>query len=397
VSAATAGSPAPSARAHALPPSGGAVVANAQRQARASGSQGNGASSGDLSGELQREAPPVAPPISSDPVMPGELQATLDDWFAKSGLRGVTVAVRKPGQPVWVGVDGTDSETGGAMTRDKQFNITSMTKAFTSALVMQLVQEGSVGLDDKLSKYVPKSYFSHAGQVTIRELLMHTAGVDPGEGSVPPDDLSQASKRPLQFKPGTKWEYSSTGIMLLGLVVEKVTGQTYTEVVHQRITSPLGLDSTFMDDEIDGPQKHRRSTHPYRDHGNRSYHGTRWATGGLYSTVGDLTAFAQGLFDGGLLAPDTLAAMTDFDPHAGFYGLGIHAYCPCWLKDGRVRGAGWGHYGGYGLFEYDPNHQVAIAIYPDPTYEENEATSTAFDNLATRLFDVVRGRSLAAG
>jgi D-alanyl-D-alanine carboxypeptidase len=138
---------------------------------------------------------------------------------------------------------------------DTVFEIGSMTKQFTSALVMMLVEEGKIGLDDKIAKYLADSPAAWK-EITVRHLLTHTSGIK-GYTEVAPDFLSLArnphtqqeivkmvADKPLDFQPGEKWAYSNTGYYLLGMILEKVSGKSYMELLSERILKPLGMTAT---------------------------------------------------------------------------------------------------------------------------------------------------------
>src|SRR5262249_44508337 len=148
-------------------------------------------------------------------------------------------------------------EWGVKHTMATKFDIASMTKSFTAILILQLVERGKVRLDAKLSEYVPE--YAHAGEITIHQLLTHTAGIP---DYVPPladqfayckphkplELVDLVAKDPLLFAPGSRFDYCNTCYILLGAVIEKVTGRPYGEVVQERILAPAGMTESGMDD-----------------------------------------------------------------------------------------------------------------------------------------------------
>jgi CubicO group peptidase (beta-lactamase class C family) len=286
------------------------------------------------------------------------------------------------------------------------YDVASVTKTFTVALILQLAQEGKLSLDEPLSTYVPG--FSHADEVTIRELIQHTSGVISTADLAPDEALAEAGDTPLDFAPGTAFEYSTPGYFLLGLTVEAVTGEPFTRVLHERLLDPLGLSHTKMDEEV-APSG--RSTHPdevalaipagvraaaAEDLPELRYEGTLWSAGGLFSTVDDLTRWALALWDrdGAVVSAETRDEMTTFlGPEFQYAGLGTYPFCPCWTEGDRIRGERWGHLGRTGELEYDPEERVALAIYTNETVLD-EAVIVAYDDLSKRLRDAVRGREL---
>lgn len=143
-------------------------------------------------------------------------------------------------------------------TCDTKFRIASFTKPFTAMLILQLVEEEKLDLDGKLTEYLPEFTVKGGEKITIHQLLTHTAGIT-GEWRIP--DLVDIEKkyysrekllecimeRDLVYKPGTGSEYSNFGYALLGLVIEKVTGKSYDEVLTENICEPAGMKNTLSD------------------------------------------------------------------------------------------------------------------------------------------------------
>jgi len=144
------------------------------------------------------------------------------------------------------------------ITCDTKFRIASFTKPFTAMLILQLVEDGRIKLDGRLIDYIPEFTVKGGEKITVHQLLTHTAGIT-GEWRIP--DLIDIEKkyysrekllecimeRDLVFKPGTKREYSNFGFALLGLIIEKVTGQSYDEVLNEKICEPAGMKNTLSD------------------------------------------------------------------------------------------------------------------------------------------------------
>ncbi|HKU68365.1 MAG TPA: serine hydrolase domain-containing protein [Candidatus Baltobacteraceae bacterium] len=226
-------------------------------------------------------------------------------------------------------------------TLDTRFRIGSMNKMFTATSIMQLVQAGKIGLDEPLGTYLtnyPNTTVS--SQVTIRQLLTHTGGTGDIFGPefrkhrlrlrTLQDYVDLYGNRPLRFKPGTKWEYSNYGFILLGAVIEKVSGESYYDYVREHVYAPAGMTSTGSQPEdvtvpdrsvgyTSGPAGDWRAntdTLPYR--------GT--SAGGGYSTVRDLLAFARALQRHTLLDAKYTRMMTSAQtstPFGDTYGFGF--------------------------------------------------------------------------
>jgi len=225
-------------------------------------------------------------------------------------------------------------------TVDTRFNLASMNKMFTAVAVMQLVEHGRVALDDHLSEYVDETWLPRevSDRITIRQLLTHTSGLGsflselrkaPRDGYREVDDYKPLvrSERPA-FEPGTAFQYSDTGMLLLGAVIEKAAAENYFDYVRQHIFAPSGMtdtDSYSLDDPVervamgyvpasDDPDAWRENTSMILMRG--------CPAGGGYSTVGDLFRFARALETGKLISPTSLKILwTNHRPND--YGAGF--------------------------------------------------------------------------
>jgi D-alanyl-D-alanine carboxypeptidase len=288
-----------------------------------------------------------------------------------------------------------------------------VTKTFTVALILQLVEEGRVDLEAKASEYVRG--IAHSDEYTVRHLIQHTSGLIATDGVGPGDALLAATRESLLFEPGTSFTYSSPGYFMLGLIIEHVTGMSYTEALHERLLDPLHLDHTQMDEEL-SPLDY--STHPTANPALRSssgvlrsssgahvdefafeYYGVLWSSAGIQSTAADLAAWGIALWGSdAVLDEATRAQMTTFlGPEYQYAGLGTYPFCPCWRDaDGKLQGERWGHYGRSGVLEYDPAGRVAVAIYTNGT-DIDERLIVAYDDLSNRLRAALYGRAFAGG
>lgn len=188
-------------------------------------------------------------------------------------------------------------------TYDTKFRLGSITKQFTSMLIMQLVENGKIKLEDKITDYLPYYRKDVGDKVTIEMLLIHTSGI-PSYTNQPdffekvskqyyaPDDfIKQYCSGDLEFEPGTKFNYNNSGYFILGAIIEHVTGKTYDEVLTEKIIEPLGLKDTGYDHSETIIYKraagYEKAGSGYR---NASYldMALPYAAGSLYSTVEDL-------------------------------------------------------------------------------------------------------------
>lgn len=244
---------------------------------------------------------------------------------AAGGFSGA-VLVAKDGKPVFQQAYGlADRAHNVPNTVDTRFRIGSMNKMFTATAIMQLVQAGKIDLDKPFGTYVtdyPNKDVSSG--VTIRELLTHTGGTGDIFGPdfeknrlklrTLQDYVNLYGTRPLRFTPGSKFEYSNYGFILLGVVIERVSGQSYYDYVRDHVFMPAGMTSTGSEPEDDtvanrsvgytsgrsGGLQPNTDTLPYR--------GT--SAGGGYSTVGDLMRFANALLSHKLLDTQYTDMMT---------------------------------------------------------------------------------------
>jgi D-alanyl-D-alanine carboxypeptidase len=292
-----------------------------------------------------------APATSPDgsPVFPDELASRLDTLVAVSRARipapGISVAVRLADGSLYTGVAGDRQlSPRKPVDRDTVFAIASITKTFVTATVMQLVDEGRLSLDDRLSRFVPD--FPNARNITIRQLLGHTSGLFDYFGNPAyarrvfantartwtPRQILRFVQAPV-CAPGTCFRYSNTNFVLLGLVVEAVTGKDVSTVIRKRLLDPLGMEHTvFQPDEAtprDAAHGHLwgggaifyDQTGRSRVLPHQSASTVAWAAGAMASTPTDLATWASALYGGQVVSDEALAEMLTFRKRDD-YGLG---------------------------------------------------------------------------
>lgn len=181
------------------------------------------------------------------------------DVLAKSGVPSASVALVKDGQIAYVKAYGDARiEPRTPATPEMRYSIGSISKQFTAAAILLLQEQGKLSLDDKVSKFVPG--LTRANEVTIRELLSHTSGYQdywPQDYVMPlmlqsttaQKILDGWARKPLDFEPGTKWQYSNTNYVIAGVIVEKVSGKPLLEFLRERVFGPLGMSSVTNTDE----------------------------------------------------------------------------------------------------------------------------------------------------
>jgi CubicO group peptidase (beta-lactamase class C family) len=212
---------------------------------------------------------------------------------------------------------------------DTKFRIASITKQFTAALVLQLVEEGRIKLDGKITDYLTDYRKDTGEKVTIHQLLNHTSGI-PDYKDVssnpysPADFVKKHVSGNLEFEPGTKYKYNNGGYSILGAIIEKVTGKSYEAVLQARILAPAGMTNSGYADNRALLEKQASSYEktpagyviaPYIDMS------IPYAAGSMYSTVEDLYKWDQALFEGKILSADSKKLM--FMPGLSNYGYGI--------------------------------------------------------------------------
>jgi D-alanyl-D-alanine carboxypeptidase len=277
------------------------------------------------------------------------------------GVPGVIILTRR-GQRVSDVVAGlADKATGQPMRPQDRVHIGSITKTFAAAVVLQLAAEGRLSLNDSVQRWLPgviTGHGYHPAQITIRQLLQHTSGLrdyaaDPAFQT--PQVLAK-TWRPQQLvnvalrlgRPVHRWLYSNTNYILLGMIIEKVTGHSPVTEIGRRILVPLGLHHTSF--PLTSKQIPRPYAHGYygpMDVTNLVNPSTAWTAGAMISTVHDVARFYRALLTGRLLPPaqqrELQTTIPVHDPgelFAEHYGLGIYRLqLPC--------GTAWGHDGGY--------------------------------------------------
>ena len=254
------------------------------------------------------------------------IEASVRPTMAQ-GAPGMVVGVSRAGEPLFVRAFGlADLEHNVPVIRDTVFKLASITKQFTAAAVLRLVEDGEVSLDDRLSRFVPE--LPQAGQVTLYQLLVHTSGIPDYAEDPAGLRTKSVARTPAQmvewiaglkpqfhFDPGTRWSYSNSNYVLLGVVVERVSGQSLAAFFAERLSRPAGLMATTFDDPRDVVPN--RSQGYRKDKGSPGgYANADWisptipgAAGGLRTTVDDLLRWSHALFSGRVLAPVTVTRM----------------------------------------------------------------------------------------
>ena len=277
--------------------------------------------------------------------LPADLTAKIDaavaDALKSTGAPSASIAVVKDGQLAYAHAYGLASvETKTAATAAMRYSIGSVSKQFAASAILLLAEEGKLSLDDKVEKFVPG--LTRGGDVTLRQLLSMTSGyqdywpqdyVMPGMlKPVTPDEIvSRWAKIPLDFEPGTQWQYSNTNYVIIGLVVQKVSGQPLFDFLQQRIFSKLGMTTIQNIDEAalgpsDAARYTRVATAPVRP-APKEGRGWIFAAGELAMTASDLAKWDISLIQQSVLKAESYRALeteTLLASGAGTsYGLGV--------------------------------------------------------------------------
>ncbi len=225
---------------------------------------------------------------------------------------------------------------------DQRFRIGSVTKTFTATIVFQLMQEGKLRLDSTLEEHVP-GVVPRGGEITIRHLLGHRSGLanvtdypewlseaERSPSTSPINSLRFAASKPLAFRPGSQERYSNTNYLALGLVIEKLTGNSYAEELKERVLDPLGLSRTELPTTRRLPDLADAGSNP----------NLPWAAGAIVSNTHDLSRFYSALLSGRMVSTASLETMKNKAKTDGVFGSGLGIF-----STDLACGRSWGHLG----------------------------------------------------
>ncbi len=280
------------------------------------------------------------PTVAQPPLLGSTVDAIANTAMQQQGLPGMTIALGKNGTMLYVKAYGVSNVATNLTTQTNTiFQIGSITKQFTAALIMKLQEQGKLQVDDPLDAYLPTYKFPST--ITLRMLLTHTSGLADyttfsayqgwaTNGVSEATLLTAVSQAPLLFQPGTQWSYSNSNYFALGAVIEKVSGQTYETNLNQNIIQPLALTSTYY------------SLPPASQSAIGYTSGTTgglvpalvvdrsapFAAGALSSSVIDLVAWDNALLNGKVVSPSSFKEMTTpisliVGNGSGSYGFGL--------------------------------------------------------------------------
>ena len=322
------------------------------------------------------------------------LQLKLEEWHAAGTFPGATLGVvLADGESFGLAVGLSDRELKTPMKPDNRMLAGSVGKTFAAATALQLVAEGKFGLDDKIEKYLgSEAWFArlpNAKEITVRELMNHTSGLvryefkdeftrdltaNPDKVWQPQELVSYLLDEKAPFEAGKGWDYSDTNYIVLGMIIEKVTGRKFYEEANRRLIKPLKLTDTIPQD---GPrlkgviQGYAGPNNPFGGQDAMIHDGKlsinpqfEWTGGGYVSTSEDLARWAKMFYEGkafpATLLPQVLNGVSA--PMLGretTYGLGV-------IIRKTSAGISYGHSGffpGYMTdMMYFPDYKVAVAV-----------------------------------
>jgi CubicO group peptidase (beta-lactamase class C family) len=246
-----------------------------------------------------------------------QIDKLVTDTLARTGVPSASIAVVKEGRILYVKSYGDAKlEPKTPATTAMRYSIGSISKQFTAAAILLLQEQGKLSLDDKVAKYIPD--LTRANEVTIRQLLSHTSGYQdywPQDYVMKPmlepitarKIMDTWAKKPLDFEPGTKWQYSNTNYVIAGAIVEKVSGMPFFKFLQEKIFTPLGMTSvTDIDQELltaSDPIGYKRyALGPLRV-APKEGKGWLFAAGELAMTAEDLAKWDISIIEGKLLKP----------------------------------------------------------------------------------------------
>ncbi|HET8783779.1 MAG TPA: serine hydrolase domain-containing protein [Pyrinomonadaceae bacterium] len=322
------------------------------------------------------------------------LQLKLDEWHKAASFPGATLGVvLANGESFGLAVGVSDRETKKPMTPSDRMLAGSTGKTFAAATALQLIAEGKIGLDDKIEKHLGREpWFSrlpNAKDITVRELMNHTSGLvryefkdqftkdltaNPDKVWKPAELVAYLLDEKAPFEAGKGWDYSDTNYIVLGMIVEKVTGKKFYDEATRRLLKPLKLSDTIPQD---GPrlkgviQGYAGPNNPFGGTDAMIVNGKfainpqfEWTGGGYASTAHDLARWAKMMYEGKAYSPDLLPQVLEGVPapmlgRESKYGLGV-------IIRKTAIGTAYGHSGffpGYMTdMMYFPEHKVAVAV-----------------------------------
>lgn len=344
---------------------------------------------------------PCAPTFDTETVR--ALTAIVEAGRLAAENPGMVVGIWVLGKGCYVRGFGTGNlETNAPISVDDHFRIASITKTFTATAILQLIDQGQLTLDARLSQFVEG--ITYGDRITVEELLNMTAGVysytddqtflhdyeqNPLLPFTPQDAINIIQQHDPAFEPGTQAQYSDSNYILLGLIVECITGRPLDQVIQTQILDPLQMTHTSFPTTADMPAPFAHGYYPNLGRSPRdvteSNPTVAWAAGAMISTLGDLRIWAKALATGTLLSPSTQALrlhMVLLASGGGIqvrYGLGIADLNGFLGHNGAIVGYGSAMF-------YLPSRNATIIVLGNMNTTFSAAPTSIFAGLAFYLF-----------
>ena len=350
------------------------------------------------------------------------LQAKLDEWHKAGSFPGATFGVALAnGESFGLAVGFAETETKTPMKPTDRLLAGSVGKTFAAATALQLVKEGKIGLDDKIEKYLGgEPWFSrlpNARDITIRQLMNHSSGLvryefkeqftkdltaHPEKSWKPAELVAYLLDEKAPFEAGKGWDYSDTNYIVLGVIIEKVTGKKFYDEANRRLLNPLKLTGTIPQDgpRLNGVvQGYAGANNPFGGKDAMIDQGKfvinpqfEWTGGGYASTAQDLARWAKMIYEGKAFSADLLPQVVEgvAAPMLGReskYGLGVI------IRKTPV-GVAYGHSGffpGYMTdMMYFPEHKVAVAVQVNTSVGRN--LGKPLSRVLVEMMEVIRSQ-----
>jgi len=255
--------------------------------------------------------------------------------YAATGMPGASVMVIRDGRPILTKSYGlANVEEGVPVRPETNFRLASVTKQFTATCVLMLVDQGKLGLDDSIRKYFPE-FPEFADGITITNMLQHTSGIEDYEpiyGDRFPQQVTDSGVVEIisrtegtMFPPGSKYSYSNSAYAILAVLVERLSGKSFPNFLHDNIFAPLGMTNTLAHVNGIDTVPNRSFGYTVSDAGVESSDQSAWSAvlgdGGVYSSVVDLYKWDQALYENGLISAELRAK--SWIPGLETYGFGF--------------------------------------------------------------------------
>ena len=325
-------------------------------------------------------------------------------------IPGLVAAVCIDDKIAWKG-SACIPEASTGLGTDKLFGIASISKTFSSVLALKLIEEGKLSMDDYIGEYLYGCRFVD-DSVTIEQLLNHTSGLsdplqnpsyfqtvmDPANQKIwSPSDILKTFLTEPYFEPGNAWSYSNANTIILGLIIEKIEGSPYHEVLRKKILEPANLNNTYLfpDEEID----FTKVSHYWYDFDRdgtsdditeplsmATLHSTVWAGGGIVSDISDLARWGYQIFNSGIISRESIKMIMGSGVQNGEYSYGF-------IKRKIGKSETYGHTGGFthsGELVYVPDLNVSIAVLTNASVIGNVQVMDVISGIIDDIYRVLK-------